>query len=103
MRPSACGSSRRATSGEDNQGPEVPDRRESRASSGAPSEPIVDIWGMMAQLGLAQGPVTVAANQGRYNLDQQKVDRRRTGPRGRPDGEQLDTRDVTVDLKQRTW
>ena len=38
---------------------------------------------MLARLGLAQGPVTVAANQGRYNLDQQKVDGRRARSRCR--------------------
>jgi lipopolysaccharide export system protein LptC len=63
--------------------------------------PIVDIRGMMARLGLADGPVTMAANLARYNLDQQKV--QVVGPisvRG-PEGYTLDTSDVTVDLKQR--
>ena len=63
--------------------------------------PIVDIQGMMARLGLAQGPVTIAANQGRYNLDTQQV--AVNGPVNvvGPDGYRLRTSDVTVDLKQR--
>ena len=62
--------------------------------------PIVDIQGMLARLGLRQGPVTIAANQGRYNLDQQKV--AIDGPVRvlGPNGDRLETRDVNVDLKQ---
>jgi lipopolysaccharide export system protein LptC len=56
---------------------------------------------MFARLGLAQGPLMIAANNGRYDLDQQKMDV--TGPVRLvgPDGYRLETRDVTVDLKQR--
>ena len=63
--------------------------------------PIVDIQGMLARLGLAQGPLMIGANQGRYNLDTQKI--AITGPVRvlGPDGYRLETRDVTVDLKQR--
>ena len=62
--------------------------------------PIVDIQGMLARLGLRQGPVTIAANQGRYNLDEQKV--AIDGPVRvlGPEGDRLETRDVNVDLKQ---
>ena len=62
--------------------------------------PIVDIQGMLARLSLRQGPVTIAANQGRYNLDEQKV--AIDGPVRvlGPDGDRLETRDVHVDLKQ---
>ena len=63
--------------------------------------PIVDIRGMFARLGLAQGPVTIAANSGRYNLDEQQVDV--SGPvrvMG-PDGYRLETRDVRIDLEER--
>jgi lipopolysaccharide export system protein LptC len=65
-------------------------------------EPIVNIEGMMARLGLAQGPLVMAANQGRYDLDSQKVNV--IGPVRvvGADGYRLETRDVTVDLKQRT-
>ena len=63
--------------------------------------PIVDIRGMMAQLALPQGPVTLLANFARYNLDEQVV--RVAGPIrvAGPDGYRLQTSDVTVDLKQR--
>ncbi len=63
--------------------------------------PIVDIKGMFAQLALAQGPLSIAANQGRYDLDSQKV--AISGPVRvvGPDGYRLETRDVTVDMKQR--
>jgi lipopolysaccharide export system protein LptC len=71
-----------------------------RALQRSSDQPIVDIWGMLARFGLSQGPVTVAANQGRYNIDQQKVNVQGPVRVAGPDGEQLLTRDVTVDLKQ---
>ncbi len=73
-----------------------------RARQRSSEEPVVDIWGMLAKFGLADGPVTVAANQGRYDLDQQKV--AVVGPVrvAGPDGEHLVTHDVLVDLKQHT-
>src|SRR5215210_1368528 len=63
--------------------------------------PIVDISGMMARLGLAQGPLVILANHARYDLDAQKVEV--SGPVRviGPDGYRLETRDVLVDLKQR--
>jgi lipopolysaccharide export system protein LptC len=64
-------------------------------------QPIVDIRGMMARLGLAVGPVTMIANLAHYNIDQQMV--HVVGPirvRG-PEGDRLQTSNVTVDLKQR--
>jgi len=63
--------------------------------------PIVDIEGVFAQLALDNGPVMIAANQGRYDLDTQKV--AVNGPVRvlGPDGYRLETRDVTVDLKAR--
>ena len=65
-------------------------------------EPIVDIRGMLARLGLAKGPAEIRAVQGRYNIDQQKV--AVSGPVrvSGPEGEQLLTRDVDIDLKTRT-
>ena len=63
--------------------------------------PIVDIRGMFAQLTLAQGPLSIAANQGRYNLDTQKVAIDGPVRVAGPDGYRLETRDVMVDLKQR--
>ena len=88
-------------SGEDNKGNkfEITARRAIQQSS---DQPVVNIEGMMARLGLSQGPVTIAANQGRYDLDSHLVDV--VGPVRvlGPDGYRLETRDVTVDLKQRT-
>ena len=84
--------------GEDNRGQKfliVANRARQRSSE----EPIVDIWGMLARFGLAQGPVTVTANQGRYNLDQQKVSVAGPVRVAGPEGERLVTRDVSVDLK----
>jgi lipopolysaccharide export system protein LptC len=71
-----------------------------RALQRTSDQPIVDIWGMLARFGLTQGPVTVAADQGRYNLDEQQVSV--VGPVrvAGPEGEQLVTNNVTVDLKQ---
>ena len=64
--------------------------------------PIVDINGMMARLGLREGPVMIGASQGRYNLDTHRV--AIDGPvriQG-PDDYRLATSDVLVDLKNRT-
>ncbi|HEX7930529.1 MAG TPA: LPS export ABC transporter periplasmic protein LptC, partial [Sphingomicrobium sp.] len=55
---------------------------------------------MLDRFGLAQGPVTVAANQGQYNLDRQQVTVKGPVRVAGPEGEQLLTRDVTVDLKK---
>jgi lipopolysaccharide export system protein LptC len=87
--------------GEDNRGQKfqiTADRALQRSSE----QPIVDIWGMLAQFGLSQGPVTVAANQGQYNLDQQKVSVQGPVRVNGPKGESLITRNVTVDLKENT-
>jgi lipopolysaccharide export system protein LptC len=87
--------------GEDNRGQKF-QITANRALQRTSEQPIVDIWGMLARFGLSQGPVTVAASQGRYNLDEQKVNV--VGPVrvAGPEGEQLVTRNVTVDLKQNT-
>jgi lipopolysaccharide export system protein LptC len=63
--------------------------------------PVVDISGMFARLNMAQGPLLVAANQGRYNLDTQKVNIDGPVKVVGGDGYRLATRDVTVDLKRR--
>jgi lipopolysaccharide export system protein LptC len=87
--------------GEDNKGNkfEITARRAIQQSS---DQPIVDIEGMMARLGLSQGPLVMAANKGRYDLDTHQVDV--VGPVrvAGADGYRLETRDVTVDLKQQT-
>jgi lipopolysaccharide export system protein LptC len=85
--------------GEDNRGQKFSVTAQ-QAVQRSSSVPIVDIQGMLARLGLSQGPVTIAANHGRYNLDEQKV--AIDGPVRvlGPDGDRLETRDVNVDLKQ---
>jgi lipopolysaccharide export system protein LptC len=72
-----------------------------RAIQRSSNVPIVDIEGMFAQLALANGPLMIAANQGRYDLDTQKV--AVNGPVRvlGPDGYRLETRDVLVDMKSR--
>jgi len=72
-----------------------------RAIQRSSEVPIVDIEGMYAQLGLANGPLMIAANRGRYDLDTQQM--AVSGPVRvvGPDGYRLETRDVMVDLKQR--
>src|ERR1044072_6642379 len=84
--------------GEDNRGQKF-QIVANRALQPSSEEPIVDICGMLAKVGLRQGPVTVAANRGRYNLGEQKVARAVPVRVASPEGEQLFTRDVTVDLK----
>jgi lipopolysaccharide export system protein LptC len=88
-------------SGEDNKGNEfeITARRAIQPSS---DQPIVNIEGMMARLGLAQGPVTITANQGRYDLDTHLVDILGPVRVDGPDGYRLDTSDVGVDLRERT-
>lgn len=87
--------------GEDNKGNkfEITARRAIQQSS---DQPVVNIEGMRARLGLAQGPLVMAAKQGRYDLDSQQVDIAGPVRVVGADGYRLETRDVTVDLKQRT-
>ena len=86
--------------GEDNKGQKFLIRAE-RAVQTSSDVPVVDIWGMLARLGLAQGPVLIQANKGRYNLEAQTVavdgPVRVTGP----DDYRLQTRDLNVNLKSR--
>jgi lipopolysaccharide export system protein LptC len=88
-------------SGEDNKGNKFEITAE-RAIQQSSDQPIVDIEGMMARLGLAQGPVVIGANKGRYDLDTHLVDILGPVRVVGPDGYRLDTRDVSVDLRDRT-
>lgn len=63
--------------------------------------PLVELQGLLAQLGLAEGPVRIAANRGQYNIDTQRVSIFGPVQVAGPDGYRLATSDVTVDLKQR--
>ncbi|WP_324749559.1 LPS export ABC transporter periplasmic protein LptC [Sphingomonas sp. LY54] len=87
--------------GQDNKGrPFTIDARS--AVQATSSDPIVDVLGMSAQIGLESGPATFQANRGRYNLETETIDV--VGPilLTAADGYRLETRDVTVDLNSRT-
>ena len=86
--------------GEDNKGQKfeiVADRAVQQTSN----VPIVAIEGMRGRLDLSRGPLTIAALKGRYDLEQEMV--AVDGPIRvvGPDGYQLATRDVRVDLDKR--
>jgi len=72
-----------------------------RAIQRSSDVPLVDINGMFARLALAQGPLLIAANRGRYNIDTQRVAIHGPVRVAGPNGYRLATRDVTVDLKAR--
>ena len=63
--------------------------------------PLVDIRGMFARLNLEQGPMLIAANQGRYNVDTQRVAINGPVKVAGSDGFRLNTSNVLVDLKGR--
>jgi lipopolysaccharide export system protein LptC len=73
-----------------------------RAVQARSSDPVVEISGMAARIELEDGPASLRAERGRYNLETQKVEV--IGPIRveAADGYRLDTRDVTVDLHSRT-
>ena len=100
MRPSGCASKPRAMTAPTTRarGSRSPRKSAIQHSSDVP---IVDISGMFARLALSQGPLMIAANQGRYDLDAQKVDVNGPVRVVGPDGYRLETRDVEVDLKRR--
>jgi lipopolysaccharide export system protein LptC len=62
------------------------------------ASPIVDIDGMAARIQLTEGPASLEAERGRYDMDKQKVDV--LGPIlfTAADGYRLETRDVNIDL-----
>lgn len=66
------------------------------------SNPVVDIMGMSARLGLEDGPAMLQAGHSSYNMDHETV--KAIGPIlfTTEDGYRLDTRDVSVDLNSRT-
>ncbi|HEX8533722.1 MAG TPA: LPS export ABC transporter periplasmic protein LptC [Allosphingosinicella sp.] len=59
---------------------------------------IVDILGMSAEIGLDNGPATLRAGKGRYDMEAQKVDIIGAIQLAAADGYRLETRDVAVDL-----
>ena len=88
-------------SGEDNKGNkfEITARQAIQQRS---DQPVVDIRGIMARLGLQSGPLVMAADRGRYDLDTHEVDIIGPVRVAGGDGYRLQTSDVTVDLKDRT-
>ena len=87
-------------SGTDNKGQQfimVANRAVQRSSD----TPVVDIRGVRAQLSQPQGPLIIAANQGRYNIDTHKVAIDGPVSVAGSDGFQLSTRNVLVDLDDR--
>lgn len=65
-------------------------------------DPIVNILGMAAQLGLESGPARIEGERARYDMRAQQVDVAGPIKVTAADGYRLDTRDVTVDLNERT-
>ena len=65
-------------------------------------DPIVDVLGMSARIGLESGPATIRADKGRYNLETETENV--IGPilLTAADGYRLETSDVAVDLNSRT-
>ena len=88
-------------SGEDNKGNkfEITARQAIQQRS---DQPVVDIRGIMARLGLGSGPLVMAADRGRYDLDTHEVDIIGPVRVAGGDGYRLETSDVTVNLKERT-
>jgi lipopolysaccharide export system protein LptC len=72
-----------------------------RALQPSSADPVVQIEGMAARLEMADGPATIEASNGTYNMDTQNVDV--LGPIlfTAADGYRLETRDVTVDMNTR--
>lgn len=86
--------------GTDNKGQQFTIRAE-RAIQQSSDVPLVDIEGLFARFGLANGPVVLAANRGRYDIDAQKI--AIVGPLAvvGPEDYRLRTSDVLVDMKGR--
>ncbi len=75
--------------------------RANRAIQHSSDVPLVDISGMFASLDLAKGPLSIAANRGRYNIATQRVAIDGPVSVAGPDGYRLATSNVLVDLKRR--
>jgi len=87
--------------GEDNKGQKfeiVADRAVQQSSN----VPVVMIEGVRARLNLTRGPLDIVAQKGRYDLEGERVDVDGPVKVAGPDGYQLLTRDVQVDLDKRT-
>ncbi|SNT22298.1 lipopolysaccharide export system protein LptC [Sphingomonas laterariae] len=65
------------------------------------SDPVVRLADLSAQIQLPEGPATIGAKTGRYDMNSEKVFVDGAVRFQTADGYQLDTRDVAVDLKTR--
>ena len=72
-----------------------------RAIQRSSDNPLVDVRGMFARLNQRQGPVLIAADKGRYNIDTQQVAIDGPVKVAGTEGFRLSTSNVRVDLKQR--
>ena len=86
--------------GEDDQGRRFSISAE-RAVQPSGDQPIVSISGMAARLDLAEGPLSIVANHGRYDLDRQTVVIDGPVRVAGAGGYRLETSDVSVNLKTR--
>jgi lipopolysaccharide export system protein LptC len=87
--------------GEDNKGQKfeiIADRAVQQSSN----VPVVMIEGVHARLNMSRGPLSIAALKGRYDLEGEEVTIDGPVRVAGPDGYQLATRDVLVDLDKRT-
>ena len=66
-------------------------------------DPVVEISTMSAQIGLESGPARLVANRARYDMSLQHVDVLGPIRFTAADGYRLETRDVLVDLNQRSF
>jgi lipopolysaccharide export system protein LptC len=72
-----------------------------RAVQPSSNVPVVSIEGIRASLGMASGPLNIVANKGRYDLDRELVSVDGPVRVSGPDGYNLATSDVLVDLGER--
>jgi lipopolysaccharide export system protein LptC len=69
-----------------------------RAVQPTSASPLVNVTGMAAQMQLKEGPGTVHADQGQYNIDKQQMQVEGPVHVQAANGYKLETRDVLVDL-----
>ena len=73
-----------------------------KALQATSAEQVVDINGMSARILLDDGPASIGAGRGRYDMEKQKVDVLGPIQVRASDGYELETRDVTVDFNTRS-
>jgi lipopolysaccharide export system protein LptC len=69
-----------------------------RAVQPTSASPLVNVNGMAAQIQLKEGPATVHADQGQYNIDKQQMQVEGPVHVQAANGYKLETRDVNIDL-----